>query len=116
MRRRVLAVVVIVVLAGCGSLGGSSGIRSGGFVAAEQIDEAPTNATVVDADAVDPVRNGLYALLSAAATEGYAETGHRTPAELREIERQLSAAPEYGNSHYLRYEGEIVRVSIWALD
>jgi hypothetical protein len=116
VRRHVLAVVAIVVLAGCGSLGGSSGIRSGGFVAAERVDEAPANVTVVDADAVDPVRNSLYALLSAAVTEGYAETGHRTSAELQEIERQLSAAPEYGNSRYLRYEGEVVRVSTWALD
>jgi uncharacterized lipoprotein len=112
----VLAVVVIVVLAGCGSLGGSSGIRSGGFVTAERVDEAPANVTIVDADAIDPVRNGLYALLSAAATEGYAETSHRTPAELQEIERQLSAAPEYENSRYLRYEGEVVRVSIWTLN
>jgi hypothetical protein len=107
----VLAVVAIVVLAGCGSLGGSSGIH-GGAVVAERVDDVPANVTVVDADAVDPVRNGLYALLSAAVTEGYAETGHRTPAELREIERQLSAAAEYGNSRYLRYEGEVVRVSI----
>mgnify|MGYP006293932297 CR=1 FL=1 len=116
MRNRVLAAVAIVVLAGCGSLGGSSGIRNGGFVTAERVDEAPANVTVVDADAVDPVRNGLYALLSAAVTEGYAETGPPTPVELREIERQLSAVPEYGNSRYLRYEGEVVRVSIWALD
>ena len=110
-----LAVVAIVVLAGCGSLGGSSGTHSGGTVAAERVDEAPANATVVDADAVDPVRNGLYALLSAAVTEGDAETGHRTPAELQEIERQLSAAPEHQNSRYLRYEEEVVQVSVHAL-
>ncbi|MBP1986327.1 hypothetical protein [Halolamina salifodinae] len=112
MGTRALVLAVLLVLAGCSSLSGTHTVARPGYVIAEPLDAdgVPENATVVDAATIEPSSNGLDELLAEAVERDQRASRELPRSEMAEVEDQLSAAPRHDDSHYLRYEGEILRV------
>ena len=89
-----------------------------GVVVAEVVDadELPENATVVDAAVVEPSESDLDGLLAEAVEQDDRVGREYALSKVRRMDDQLSTAPEYDDKRYLRYEGDIVRVTVYALN
>lgn len=73
--------------------------------------DVPENATVVDADRVDPSQNDLDELFDEAIRKQEVVGKKYDSSTMDDIEKQLSPAPTYEHYHYLKYEGEVVKVA-----
>jgi len=117
--RRINAVVMVfaLVLAGCSSPIDPTGedFSRGIEVAVVDEDDVPENATVVDASRIEPSRNDLDELFDEAIREQGSVSQNYNRSTFEDIKEQLSAAPEHENDHYVRYEGEIIRIAMFVL-